>query len=259
MYLHRCKRSGFTLIELLVVIAILAILAALLFPVFAETRDRARQAACLSNLKQIGTATMMYAQDYDDTYPRGPAVIIAAAGDPLGFVVPGPAAGWDTILGYNGSPRLVNLADDSMATRLRPYVQSLEVYLCPNTPRADDPHLGRTSYFWNGGISHGTSCPTFPNGLRTQTGRPLTLAEVPRPSLLQMVFHVPFVPHGLLAKKLRMACFADGHARFTHWNPQTPWEQSSWLWNTWNPRVPLDVERSCSPTCAAEAAALRSQ
>src|SRR5437016_13930229 len=63
------RRTGFTLIELLVVIAIIAILAAILFPVFAQARDKARQAACLSNLKQVGTALMMYGQDYDERMP----------------------------------------------------------------------------------------------------------------------------------------------------------------------------------------------
>ncbi len=60
------RRKGFTLIELLVVIAIIAILAAILFPVFARARENARKANCLSNLKQIGSAAMMYAQDYDE-------------------------------------------------------------------------------------------------------------------------------------------------------------------------------------------------
>src|SRR6266568_5412057 len=63
------KRLGFTLIELLVVIAIIAILAAILFPVFAKARDKGRQAVCLSNLRQIGTALVMYSQDYDETHP----------------------------------------------------------------------------------------------------------------------------------------------------------------------------------------------
>src|SRR5438094_5376899 len=63
------NRNGFTLIELLVVIAIIAVLAAILFPVFAQAREKARQTACLSNCKQIGTAVMMYAQDYDDHPP----------------------------------------------------------------------------------------------------------------------------------------------------------------------------------------------
>src|SRR5438105_15312315 len=64
------RRSAFTLIELLVVIAIVAILAAILFPVFAQAREKARQAGCLSNLKQLGLAQSMYTQDYDETLPK---------------------------------------------------------------------------------------------------------------------------------------------------------------------------------------------
>jgi prepilin-type N-terminal cleavage/methylation domain-containing protein/prepilin-type processing-associated H-X9-DG protein len=65
------RRSGFTLIELLVVIAIIAILAAILFPVFAKAREKARQSSCLSNEKQISLAILQYAQDYDERFPVG--------------------------------------------------------------------------------------------------------------------------------------------------------------------------------------------
>ncbi|MEI6500779.1 MAG: DUF1559 domain-containing protein [Armatimonadota bacterium] len=65
------RSKGFTLIELLVVIAIIAILAAILFPVFAKAREKARQSSCLSNVKQIGLAFFQYAQDYDELLPPG--------------------------------------------------------------------------------------------------------------------------------------------------------------------------------------------
>ena len=68
-YRHRSQTSAFTLIELLVVIAIIAILAAILFPVFAQAREKARSISCLNNLKQIGTAMQLYAQDYDEGMP----------------------------------------------------------------------------------------------------------------------------------------------------------------------------------------------
>ncbi|MBC8142949.1 MAG: prepilin-type N-terminal cleavage/methylation domain-containing protein [Armatimonadetes bacterium] len=67
--ISRRERQAFTLIELLVVIAIIAILAAILFPVFATAREKARQTACLSNMKQMGTALQMYAQDADGGMP----------------------------------------------------------------------------------------------------------------------------------------------------------------------------------------------
>lgn len=73
-------RRGFTLIELLVVIAIIAILAAILFPVFARAREKARQSSCLSNMKQLMLGVLMYTQDYDEMFPAGDVNGIAATG-----------------------------------------------------------------------------------------------------------------------------------------------------------------------------------
>src|SRR4051812_31468366 len=77
----RPSTSAFTLIELLVVIAIIAILAAILFPVFAQAREKARQTACLSNMKQTGTAVLMYVQDYDErTFFRSSTATLSRSG-----------------------------------------------------------------------------------------------------------------------------------------------------------------------------------
>jgi prepilin-type N-terminal cleavage/methylation domain-containing protein/prepilin-type processing-associated H-X9-DG protein len=101
--------SAFTLIELLVVIAIIAILAAILFPVFAQARESARTVSCLSNTKQLGTAELMYAQDYDETIVPNNTAKEGEAGDSLDQQI---AGSW------------VNL--------LQPYVKNKQIFFCPS-------------------------------------------------------------------------------------------------------------------------------
>jgi prepilin-type N-terminal cleavage/methylation domain-containing protein len=123
-------RKGFTLIELLVVIAIIAILAAILFPVFAQAREKARQASCQSNLKQIGLAEIQYAQDYDEIYSG--SYNNNAAGQRVYF------------------PEL-----------LYPYTKSTAVYYCPDQ--------GLTSGMTDDGICGGNASAN-PNTVHTVNG-----------------------------------------------------------------------------------------
>ncbi|MBC8134373.1 MAG: DUF1559 domain-containing protein [Fibrella sp.] len=106
-YQIRSLSSAFTLIELLVVIAIIAILAAILFPVFAQAREKARAASCLSNTKQLGLAMMQYTQDYDEVYVNGTYHY-------------NPIGGW--------------------AGQIYPYVKSAGVYRCPNDVDLPNPN-----------------------------------------------------------------------------------------------------------------------
>ena len=103
------RRFGFTLIELLVVIAIIAILASILFPVFAQAREKARQASCMSNVKQIGTGVLMYNQDYDDMMPLA------------------------RTLTANATPLAVGNRLTALIFVL-PYIKNTAVYRCPNMP-----------------------------------------------------------------------------------------------------------------------------
>ena len=120
------KRHGFTLIELLVVIAIIAILAAILFPVFARAREAARKATCLSNLKQIALAAIMYAQDYDEVLPACTGMGWCCSPHPVM-----PANLYRTT--WNGTTGSVDFWQ--LADLLGPYVKSLDLFNCPTLIR----------------------------------------------------------------------------------------------------------------------------
>lgn len=128
--MRRLSRRGFTLIELLVVIAIIAILAAILFPVFAQARDKARQTACLSNIKQCGMALIQYVQDYDETLPHH-------AGDYSNFMSDTAGPNW--------------------ARAIAPYAKNTGIYACPSSPLAPNQNPAtqgpvRNSYQGNGAV-----------------------------------------------------------------------------------------------------------
>jgi len=108
----RKSAQGFTLIELLVVIAIIAILAAILFPVFAQAREKARQTSCLSNEKQIGLSLLMYVQDYDEQFPSGSKLSFPNGPNNLNAYVYG--LGWaGQIYPYTKSAQILKCPDDS--------------------------------------------------------------------------------------------------------------------------------------------------
>jgi len=199
------RRAGFTLIELLVVIAIIAILAAILFPVFARAREKARQTSCLSNMKQLSLGIYMYAQDYDERFPGGGGMGDNGAWHP---------AWWEEIY---------------------PYVKNAQVFECPSHSNVQyNPYA--TSYgcnpysvmFWMSGAKvaslanvAGTICigekpgndwPCYPSNAVDPGGAPWILQNKVDPR------HNEGANFG----------FCDGHAKWLKWGndvaPDNLWD-----------------------------------
>jgi prepilin-type N-terminal cleavage/methylation domain-containing protein/prepilin-type processing-associated H-X9-DG protein len=148
------KKCGFTLIELLVVIAIIAILAAILFPVFARARENARRTSCLSNLKQMGLGVMQYTQDFDERYPR--VSIVTAQPSPM------------SIQWYPGVwlwPEII-----------LPYTKSEQIFVCPSSS------IGRTSA--SDAARNGYSAGHYGanSAVITSAANPITLAALGAPA-----------------------------------------------------------------------------
>lgn len=142
----RHQSRGFTLIELLVVIAIISILASILFPVFARARENARRTSCMSNLKQLGLATIQYAQDYDDGLPN--LTLLSDQTPPGGY--------------WAGSA----IADTEWywPQILFPYHKSHQVFFCPSAPKGpttykDQPHI--RNYGANSAIFMAAGAPSL--------------------------------------------------------------------------------------------------
>jgi prepilin-type N-terminal cleavage/methylation domain-containing protein/prepilin-type processing-associated H-X9-DG protein len=123
------RRRGFTLIELLVVIAIIAILAAILFPVFAKAREKARQTSCLSNVRQLGTAFLSYMQDYDGKYPRR-----GGTANYDGYDEQYQGHG-----GFDTGRAFPDLEHRLYGAQIGPYVKNTQIFVCPGDRSDVDP------------------------------------------------------------------------------------------------------------------------
>lgn len=220
--LRRCAhpKTGFTLIELLVVIAIIAILAAILFPVFGRARENARRSSCQSNMKQINLGLLQYAQDYDERMP----------------LVPAGGGGSVTPANYN--------APYGYADALQPYLKSLQIMQCPsekNTfqPSSDPLNNGYTDYAYNLGLARGQGGTTAMGALLAQieyASLTLSLVEVVVTGNQGKAYSSQAGGGGGTNVGLAFSTgpdwvrhlegsnygFADGHVKWIKGNPDTP-------------------------------------
>jgi prepilin-type N-terminal cleavage/methylation domain-containing protein/prepilin-type processing-associated H-X9-DG protein len=222
------SRFAFTLIELLVVIALIAILAAILFPVFAQARDRARLGACLSNMRQIASALMMYTQDHDETFPYNR---------------------FNNCCGEKGRKTYV------WKNAIAPYLRNIEILACPSNPASrglpGNPITNAEGWEVEPGgrmpISYGmNSCAvTWVPAREKLAGPPLGMSQVTRPvETILIAEHSWGTPDVGVEFFLNCAAFAhpagkvgnfiffDGHAKSKKWMatlyplPENNWELS---------------------------------
>ena len=224
---NHSRRSAFTLIELLVVIAIIAILAAILFPVFGRARENARRASCQSNLKQIGLGLMQYTQDYDERFPGsriGPNTSDPGQFYPWHFAV-------------------------------QPYVKSVQLFKCPSNNSTGfmsgswngSPNNIPRSYVANGGSAWSGACEGLPTDCTTpmpENGTSISISRIENTAELILVGeHVDRADPEFwtsVAADMRMQnhlgntnfLFADGHVKAL--KPS----QTRSYWNSLN-RVPI--------------------
>lgn len=192
------RQRGYTLVELLTVIGIIALLAALLFPVFATARGKAREITCLSNLRQIGMAIRMYSQDYDDLYPY--------ALDPTDRYTPQI---WGGFPDFQAQIPFMHMLHEV----LQPYIKSPEIFHCPaDTGYTVEDYTGEpldatpTSY-----ARFGTSY-----NYRTEIAfRHATEGSFPDPASVNVVFDAAGKWHGgIFRDRMRYnVLHGDGHCK----------------------------------------------
>jgi prepilin-type N-terminal cleavage/methylation domain-containing protein/prepilin-type processing-associated H-X9-DG protein len=185
IHVGRSAEKGFTLIELLVVIAIIAILAGILFPVFAKAREKARQTNCLSNEEQLGLAVMQYTSDYDDHFP---SQVSAEPGD-----------------GLTGAWIYYDLFEDGFDVAkgsLYPYVKSKAVYVCP-----DDGTAAKNGLSYSMGACLAADEPA---GGGFEAGRPINAIQNPS-VMLMLGEESSFTLTGGLADSTDYGTSDDGH------------------------------------------------